>query len=122
MDTATPQWAKNIAHDGFFESSTQNTPTSLACIKDAKKWFKEFVDSIGGKDLTFSIGHFEFSGFFTDKDGKIWYFSSCDMRGNIMKSMLVRTAKSYKDYTGGMNRWVGYGADFHSTLMRMIGG
>jgi len=55
----------------------------------------------------FSVGHFYISGFFTVGE-KIFYFSLPDVRGFEFRfqDLMYRTAKHYKDYTGGGNQWV----------------
>jgi hypothetical protein len=45
------------------------------------------------------------SGFFTLGEHSIWYFSISDLRG-FKDKMLIRTATSYKDYTGGRNQYI----------------
>jgi hypothetical protein len=57
-------------------------------------------------------GHFYLSGFFT-KGEKIFYFSLSDVRGSdfVLGSggdldLLYRTAKHYKDWSGGTNCYV----------------
>ena len=59
-------------------------------------------------DIKFSNGHYYFSGFAT-KNNKAIYFSISDVRhfpptgGGA--NLLIRTAKDYKDYTGGSNNY-----------------
>jgi hypothetical protein len=59
-------------------------------------------------DIKFSNGHYCFSGFAT-KNNKVIYFSISDVRhfpptgGGA--DLLIRTAKDYKDYTGGVNNY-----------------
>ena len=59
-------------------------------------------------DIKFSNGHYYFSGFAT-KNNKAIYFSISDVRhfppigGGA--DLLIRTAKNYKDYTGGSNNY-----------------
>ena len=59
-------------------------------------------------DIKFLNGHYYFSGFAT-KNSKIIYFSISDVRhfpptgGGA--DLLIRTAKDYKDYTGGSNNY-----------------
>lgn len=58
----------------------------------------------------FSVGHFYVSGFIRNGNtGKLAYFSISDVRfwpGEWYTKVLVRTAKSTKDFTGGMNQYV----------------
>ena len=114
------EWVKEAANKEF-ESSPYKTPEFDKFVKSARRWFRAFVKRNGFENLDFHIMHFEFSGFFTDKSGQVWYFSSGDVRFKIMKSMLIRTAKDYKDFTGGQNRFIEYDDQFEDTLLRVIG-
>jgi len=87
-----------------FESSSGRTPEYLAWHRLFKREFSKFLTEYGATDI--QIGkpnHFNMSGFFT-VNGQAWYFSISDIRWSKDK-MLIRTAKSYKDYTGGMNQY-----------------
>lgn len=90
-----------------FESASYRTPEYLAWHRLFKREFTKFLESRGMTGIEFSKpNHFDMSGFFKDgaKD-QIWYFSVGDLRG-FKDAMLIRTAKHYKDYTGGMNQYV----------------
>jgi len=97
-----------------FESSSGKTPEFLHFARIFKKEFTCELQSIGATDIVFSVGHFYISGFFTI-DGQAYYFSIPDVRGmnyllarnpdSSMCQLLYRTAKDYKDYTGGQNRY-----------------
>ena len=68
------------------------------------KWVSQNLPE-GAKLEKFSSGHYDLSGFI-EKDGKYVYFSISDVRhfpGDWYKNILIRTAKSNKDYTGGSN-------------------
>ena len=57
--------------------------------------------------VNFNRGHYYVSGFI-ENDGKYVYFSVSDVRhfpGNWYNNILVRTAKTERDYTGGSNRY-----------------
>jgi hypothetical protein len=57
--------------------------------------------------IKFHRGHFYISGFFQITDGRIWYFSLGDVRwGSFRGQLLIRTAQSFQDYTGGTNHFV----------------
>lgn len=73
--------------------------------KEAKKIAKILEDK-GCTDVQISSGFYYFSGFFTDAKGQIWYLSCSDVRHFAYEKLLYRTAKNYKDYTGGLNRYV----------------
>ena len=59
-------------------------------------------------DIKFLNGHYYFSGFAT-KNNKAIYFSIPDVRHfpptGGAADLLIRTAKDYKDYTGGSNNY-----------------
>lgn len=93
---------------GGFESSSGLTPEFANFYKVFKSEFTKELKSIGATDIKFSRGHFYVSGFFT-LDGQAYYFSLNDVRGHFsdhnLPKLLYRTAKDYKDFTGGMNRY-----------------
>ena len=72
-----------------------------------KKEFTRELQTIAATNIVFNVGHFYVSGFFTVGE-EIWYFSLPDVRGSEyrMPQLMYRTAKHYKDYTGGANRYV----------------
>ena len=55
-------------------------------------------------DIKFSNGHYYFSGFAT-KNEKVIYFSISDVRHFPEDKVLIRTAKDYRDFTGGGNTY-----------------
>lgn len=88
-----------------FESSCSKTPEYLAWHKLFKKEFTKFLTEHNATQI--EIGkpnHFDMSGFFTI-NGQAWYFLINDLRG-FEENMLIRTAKNYKDYTGGINQYI----------------
>ena len=97
-----------------FQSSSGLTPEFVQFFRTFKSEFTKELKSIGATAIVFSRGHFYLSGFFT-VDDQIWYFSLSDVRGidyslvhnpdSCMSKLLYRTATSYKDYTGGQNRY-----------------
>lgn len=111
-----------LANELEFESSTRTTPQFDRFFQMAKKWWEYFVKAHGYSDLELSKGHFYFSGFFTDDTGQVWYINSGDVRYKISKSLLIRTAKSYHDFTGGYNQLVPYGDQnlFAERLVQLI--
>jgi hypothetical protein len=98
-----------------FESSSGLTPEFQAFAKTFKKEFTKELQSIGATNVQFSRGHFYVSGFFT-LDDKMFYFNLGDVRGmdyalktnpdSCMSKLMYREVQHYKDYTGGMNRYV----------------
>ena len=94
-----------------FESSSGLTPEFQQFFRTFKKEFTKELESVGATNVQISRGHFYVSGFCTI-DGQVWYFSLSDVRGmeyclnqTCMGKLLYRTAKDYKDYTGGQNRY-----------------
>ena len=79
-------------------------------IPIARKEFKALAKKIGA-EITFSPNYFEWSAFFI-KDGKYIYVHVGDVRydvgGHWYDSVLFRTAKNEKDYSGGCNRYCSY--------------
>ena len=90
--------------DREFSSSSSDTPEFINFVKVFKKEITWLFKPYSSK-INFSKGHFEISGFVQLLDDRIFYFSVGDIRRD-KNSMLVRTAKAFKDYTGGMNNWV----------------
>ena len=86
-----------------FESSSQTTQEFLNFVRTFRSEFTKELKSIGATDIQIGKGHFYVSGFFTI-DGQAWYFSLSDVR-QMEYELLYRTAKNYKDYTGGQNRF-----------------
>jgi len=87
-----------------FESSCGKTPEFVSFCKTFKREFNAELKKIEAENVKYSYGHFYISGFFT-LNGKAYYFSISDVRHFPENKMLIRTAKDYKDYTGGSNNW-----------------
>jgi hypothetical protein len=88
-----------------FESSSGLTPEFARFFRTFKSEFTKELQTIGATNIEFSRGHFYVSGFFRTPDGQTWYFSISDVRFFPDRRLLYRTAKDYKDYTGGRNRY-----------------
>ena len=95
-----------------FESSCSKTPEFKSFCRIFKNEFTKELQSISARDIVFNFGHFYISGFFTIGT-QAWYFSIPDVRGmeyclnqSCMGQLLYRTARDYKDYHGGQNRYV----------------
>ena len=91
-----------------FESSSTKTPQFKAFVSQFKSAFKKEMKSVGVTDVTFNVGHFDITGFFSYQ-GQIYYFSLGDVRGMNYRgnvSMMYRTAEHLKDYRGGSNQWI----------------
>lgn len=75
-----------------------------------KGWFKKEkarithkLKSLGCTNIKLDYGFYYFSGFFAAPSGQVFYLCSYDVRFNPYV-IYYRTAKDYKDYTGGDNR------------------
>jgi len=92
--------------ESHFGSGTTNSEEFHTFFDLFKRSFNKELKSIGATKVEYSKGHFYLSGFFTE-DAQAYYFSVSDVRGmfNPKPQILVRTAKDYKDYTGGANNY-----------------
>jgi len=75
-----------------------------------------YLKSIGCTDIVFNKGFYYFSAFFTSATGQVYYLCTFDYRGTDDR-FYYRTAKDYKDYTGGANRSASL-KDLHSMLIK----
>ena len=110
---------KLIAED--FESSAYRTPQYLTFHRTFKREFTALLKPYISRIEFITPNHFDVAGFFEMNDGKIWYFSISDLRWS-KGAMLIRTAKDFKDYTGGQNRYVNIGEDFAWNLIYFLTG
>ena len=69
------------------------------------KMIREQLKQIGGTDYKQNTGHYYISGFFTVGE-QVYYISISDVRHFPDDKMLIRTAKDYKDFTGGTNNYL----------------
>ena len=92
-------------YDGVeFESSFITTKQCKQFCSDFKKALQ---NSLGAEyNVKVNVGHFYISGF-VEKNGKFVYFNVEDLRenGNEFNSVLYRTAKNDRDFTGGTNSY-----------------
>lgn len=104
----------NILRRGqnYFGTGSHNSPEFNEFFEDFKKSFTNQLRKLRAKEISFSKGHFYLSGFFKVGD-QYYYFSLSDVRTNYGRSrwdkqpqLLMRTAKSPEDYTGGGNNYV----------------
>lgn len=103
-----------------FESSSRKTPQYLTFHRTFKTDFKKALASIGCINVDISKpNHFDVDGFFTAPSGQIYYFSISDLRWS-KENILVRTAKHYKDWTGGSNQYVKIDEDIINNIQKII--
>jgi hypothetical protein len=108
---------QNILRTTEFESSSVKTQQFKDFVSKFRSAFKKEMKSVGVTDVTFSVGHFYISGFFSYQ-GQTYYFSLSDVRGmQGSTTMLYRTAEHTKDYRGGSNQWVTIGNGMAKTML-----
>ena len=109
----------------YFGSGGYNTKQFNDFFEDFKKSFTNQLKRVYATDIEFSKGHFGLSGFFTVL-GEWYYFSLSDVRQNFNPrygdepQLLIRTAKSNTDYSGGMNRYVDIKNGMFRSIARMF--
>lgn len=104
-----------------FISSCTRTKQYLDFHRTFKREFKAYLKELGITEIEISKpNHFDISGFFKINN-QIWYFSIDDLRWS-KDNMLIRTAKDFKDYTGGTNQYVSLDNEtiFKKQLLRII--
>lgn len=88
-----------------FESSSQTTPQLKSFYTQINNYIKKELKDIA-KDVKINKGHFFVSFFITRNDGEIFYILMQDLRdNNWYENILYRTAKDYKDTSGGRNNY-----------------
>ena len=101
-------WYERLAY--FHKSSCYKTEELNKTYSMFKRGFKGYLQNYF-KLIQFkpSLGHFFISGFFEleskeSSNKQIYYFSIEDLRGG--QTFMIRTAKDFKDYTGGHNNYL----------------
>jgi hypothetical protein len=102
-----------------FESSCERTPQYLEFHRTFKREFTNLLKPHTTRIEIAKLNHFDVFGFFELNDGRIYYFSIGDLRWDKEK-MLVRTAKHFKDYTGGMNQFIKIDDSFAESVLKFI--
>jgi hypothetical protein len=90
----------------FSYSRSGMSPEYCAFFKREAKRIAKILEGKGCTDIQISSGYYYFSGFFTDAKGQVWYLSCSDVRHFRYEKILYRTAKNYKDFTGGQNQYI----------------
>ena len=80
-------------------------------FRKEKNRLKKILEARGCTKIELDYGFYYFSGFFTAPSGQIYYLSCSDVRHFGYNKLLIRTAKHYKDWTGGMNQYCGIDAE-----------
>jgi len=111
---------KSIYLLGFeFESSAGRTEQYLEFHRVFRTEFKKLLKPYTKKILIDEPNHFDISGFFELNDGRVFYFSIEDLRWD-KEYMLIRTAKDFKDYTGGSNNFIKLDKNFTDNLFKFL--
>lgn len=82
---------------------------------DLKSAIKDELKSIGAKLISYSVNHYDVSGFI-ERAGKYVYFSYSEPRylridtnrSDALMGILTRTAKNDRDYRGGANHFTNF--------------
>lgn len=84
--------------------------------------FHRELKRIGAFDFVFSKNHFSLNGFFKLKE-QVYYFSLSDVRTQYGRpeDLLIRTAKNYRDFTGGANKYVKVGIGMYRQVGMVCG-
>lgn len=91
---------------GFeFESSCCRTSQYLEFHRVFKREFTALLRPYCNRIEISKPNHFDFSGFFETKSGRIYWFSLEDLRWS-KDHLLIRTAGDFKDYMGGSNEFI----------------
>lgn len=121
MRDLAKQIEKGVYH---FSSGTTNSEEFNIFFDKFKKSFTRELRKIKATKIEFNKGHFYLNGFFTVQ-GQVIYFSISDVRSfqvtdwRGIPQMLVRTAKDYKDFTGGHNRYVTIKPNMSKEILRV---
>lgn len=91
-----------------------------AFFRKEKKRISAILTQKGCTDIEMWFGFYYFSGFFTSPTGQVYYLSCSDVRHFGYKTLLIRTAENYNDYSGGMNQYVDITTDEALTNFRLI--
>ena len=82
------------------------SPQFKTWFRKEKKRITEILESKGCTNVQLDYGFYYFSGFFTSSTRQIYYISCSDVRHFPDHKYMYRTAKHYKDWTGGSNQFI----------------
>lgn len=97
-------------------TNSKHDPEWKSFYSKFRNRFKKELQKIGVTNIEINQGHYFVYGFFTTQNNNIYYFSVGDVRWSDGK-LLYRTAKSYKDYTGGGNCFVEIGDNMINNMV-----
>lgn len=98
---------KTIQHlkRGIIDEGCYTSDDFKKFVRTFRSEFKKEVAKIGGENVEINGGHYYLYGFFT-LNNQPYYISISDVRHWEITDILIRTAKNYKDYTGGRNCFI----------------
>ena len=102
-----------------FYSSCSRTPQYLEFHRVFKRELTNFLKPFTKKIEISKPNHFDVSGFFQLNDDRIFYFNLGDLRWD-KESIMIRTAKGFKDYTGGINGYINMDKYFCNNLKKYL--
>ena len=76
-------------------------------FRKEKNRLTKILKEKGCTKIELNYGFYYFSGFFTSSTGQVYYLSCSDVRHWGYDKLLIRTAKDYKDFSGGSNQYCG---------------
>ena len=101
------QTVKNHLFKGIEDTGCYTSADFKKFAREFKSMINEQLQYIGGVEYKQNVGHYYISGFFKVHE-QPYYVNLSDVRYcnpyNI--SLLIRTAKDYKDFTGGTNHYI----------------
>jgi len=88
-----------------FQSSSERTPQYLEFHRTFKRELKNVLAQFCSRIEISKPNHFDVSGFFQIHSGEIFWFRLGDLRWD-KNDILIRSAKDFKDYSGGSNSFI----------------
>lgn len=94
----------------FFERDFSLAPYISADFKSFSTKLRNFMKKVTEENpelelVSFNRGHFFCSGFFKSTETQVYIYFNVNWERGWHKKILYRTAKSDKDFTGGMNMY-----------------
>ena len=96
---------KRILKKGIQDDGCYTSQEFKSFARKFKNRFGKEVAKVGGINLQQNVGHYFISGFFTVGE-QPYYYSLSDVRYFPDDKLLIRTAKDYRDFTGGTNHFL----------------
>jgi len=102
----TPEYLVKRIQQGIEDAGCVTSEDFEDFRREFRTVIKAELKKIGADNLELlKRTHYYMSGFFTYK-GQAYYINLSDVRYSKEDTILIRTAKDYKDYTGGTNNFI----------------